>query len=76
MILYFFIRKSIFGQQTPTFPFVQLTIFVLKRYHKMIKLFNYDLISVWGAYVENLYDLVSIIHRVLPKHIYFDRSCE
>jgi hypothetical protein len=27
--------------------------------------------SVWGAYVENLYDLVSIIHRVVPQNKFF-----
>lgn len=36
----------------------------LQMNKQQIQLFNYNLMSIWGAYVENLYDLVAIIHRV------------
>lgn len=27
--------------------------------------------DMWAPYVENMYDLVSYIHQVLPKSVYF-----
>jgi hypothetical protein len=42
--------------------------------HSLHKLFNYELLSLWGQYIENLYDIVSIIHQVLPKHVYFAQN--
>lgn len=42
-----------------------------KKIVPCVRLFNYDLMSIWGQYVQNKYDVVSYVHWVLPKNIYF-----
>jgi hypothetical protein len=51
------------------------TFFPLVGYLIMsIKLFNYDLMSIWGNYFDNMYDLVAIIHRVVPQDKFFNQN--
>lgn len=40
----------------------------------MDRLFSYNLVSVWGEYMEDLYFVLSIIHRVLPTSTYLDKN--
>jgi hypothetical protein len=32
--------------------------------------------SIWGAYVENMYDLIAYIHRVVPQELFLKNNAQ